>query len=135
MPELLPYGNEEWAITQLRMTANLKFENPVAQILDFLMFHGDSFQVEHHLWPAMSFVNFRQASKIVKATCKEFGVPYHEVGYWEGYYKIWSQVYIHASLEPSKKRSAREALPDCCEDIVAKVPRRFDSAAISAHLD
>ena len=59
-------------------------------------FHGDSFQartfllrcgwrtefdalfeflfwkVEHHLWPAMSFVHLREASQILKSACKEF---------------------------------------------------------------
>jgi len=97
MPELLTCREkDEWAIIQLRTTANLRFENPLARLLDFLMFHGDSYQVEHHLWPAMSFVHLRQASAIVKSACKEFGVPYHEVGYWEGYAKILHQVRIHA---------------------------------------
>ena len=29
-------------------------------------------EVEHHLWPAMSFVHLRQASQILKNTCQEF---------------------------------------------------------------
>lgn len=29
-------------------------------------------KVEHHLWPAMSFVHLREASQILKSACKEF---------------------------------------------------------------
>jgi len=92
---------EEWAVTQLRRTANLRLANPLARLVDFLMFHGDSHQIEHHLWPAMSFVQYRHAARIVRETCEEFGVPYYEIGYWEGYAKIWRQVVAHsARAEP-----------------------------------
>merc|ERR1711879_379926 len=78
-------GGEEFVLTQLRRTANLKLSNPVARVLDFLMFHGDSLQVEHHLWPAMSFMRLREASQLVRDTCAELGLPYNEVGYWEAF--------------------------------------------------
>eukprot|EP00913_Durusdinium_trenchii_P027877 g26139.t1 len=53
-------------------------------------------EVEHHLWPAMSFVHLRQASQILKNTCQELGLPYHEIGFWEAYYKVWEQVKVHS---------------------------------------
>lgn len=89
-------GGDEWVLRQLRTTANLRFDNPLARTVDFLMFHGDSYQIEHHLWPAMSFVHYRRASQIVRATCRELGLPYHEVTYWDGYAKIRAQVRAHA---------------------------------------
>jgi len=64
------------------------------------MFHGDSLHIEHHLWPAMSFVNLQQASRIVKSTCEEHGVPYHEISYLQGYAKIYQQVREHAAPTP-----------------------------------
>jgi len=88
--------DEEFVVRQLRTTANLRLSNPLIRLLDFLMFHGDSFQVEHHLWPAMSFVHLREASQILKSACKELGLPYHEIGYWEAYGKVWEQVKEHA---------------------------------------
>ncbi|CAK9118318.1 unnamed protein product [Durusdinium trenchii] len=59
----------EWVIGQLLCTANLEFRNRWAWLMDFLMFHGDSHQIEHHLWPAMSFVQYTKASQVVRATC------------------------------------------------------------------
>lgn len=90
-------GEEEWAITQLRTTANLRLGSYFGHCVDFLMFHGDTYQIEHHLWPAMSFVNLPAAARIVRAACAEFGVPYYEIGYWEGYARIWRQVREHAA--------------------------------------
>merc|ERR1711865_641732 len=121
MPEVQPkYVKEEWAISQLRTTANLRFDNPLARLLDFLMFHGDSYQVEHHLWPAMSFVNFRKAAVIVKAACEEFGVPYNEVGYWEGYAKIWDQVRAHSVPVPQELSP-----PPVAQSLLNEAPELF----------
>ena len=89
--------HEEFVVTQLRTTANLKLHNPLAQLLDFLMFHGDSLQVEHHLWPAMSFVRLRAAAKVLRKACADLGLPYQEVGYWEAYSQVWQQVRQHAA--------------------------------------
>merc|ERR1712232_510618 len=87
---------DEWVIRQLKTTADLKFESAISRCIDFLMFHGDSLQIEHHLWPAMSFTNLRRASGIVRETCAELGLPYYEITYWDGYTKIWDQVRFHA---------------------------------------
>eukprot|EP00933_Yihiella_yeosuensis_P043508 TRINITY_DN38327_c0_g1_i1.p1 TRINITY_DN38327_c0_g1~~TRINITY_DN38327_c0_g1_i1.p1 ORF type:complete len:511 (+),score=86.46 TRINITY_DN38327_c0_g1_i1:28-1533(+) len=102
---LLPEDQEdcgddpEFAVEQLRTTANLRLSNSVIRFIDFLMFHGDSLQVEHHLWPSMSFVHLREVSDIVRRTCAEFQIPYHELGYWEAYAKFLHQVRQHA-LQP-----------------------------------
>ncbi|CAK9118322.1 unnamed protein product [Durusdinium trenchii] len=81
----------EWVIGQLLCTANLEFRNRWAWLMDFLMFHGDSHQIEHHLWPAMSFVQYTKASQVVRATCARLRLPYYTVGYFEGYQKICEQ--------------------------------------------
>lgn len=38
---------------------------------------GLNFQVEHHLFPAISHVHYPELSKIVSATAAEYNVPYH----------------------------------------------------------
>ncbi|CAE8636360.1 unnamed protein product [Polarella glacialis] len=106
----------EWVVGQLLASANLRFGSRLARWMDFLMFHGDSHQIEHHLWPAMSFVRYSQAAEVVRRTCAEAGLPYHEVSYWEGYRKIWQQVREHSepvptgidSRPPSRDRPAGE---------------------------
>ncbi|CAE8644223.1 unnamed protein product [Polarella glacialis] len=98
MPETPGGGiGEEFVVTQLRTTANLKLHSPISRMLDFLMFHGDSLQVEHHLWPSMSFLQLRKASRLLRETCSELGLPYVEIGYWEAYAKVWLQVRQHAA--------------------------------------
>lgn len=89
----------EWLVGQLATTANLEFQNPLTWLVDFLMFHGDSHQIEHHLWPAMSFVQYRKAARVVRATCQELQLPYYSISYVEGYRKICQQVREHQ--EPS----------------------------------
>ncbi|CAE7832397.1 fadB [Symbiodinium sp. KB8] len=88
-------SHEDFVLQQLSTTANLRFTSAAARLLDFLMFHGDSLQVEHHLWPAMSFVQLQEASRTVKATCRELGLPYTEIGYFEAFLKVWKQVRDH----------------------------------------
>eukprot|EP00434_Breviolum_minutum_P003028 symbB.v1.2.002662.t1/scaffold138.1/size301272/3 len=69
----------EWVVNQLSCTANLEFRSPLSWFLDFLMFHGDSHQIEHHLWPAMSFIQYSKASKVARETCDFLDLPYHSI--------------------------------------------------------
>jgi len=68
-------GNIEntWAEHQLYTTANFAPNN---RILSWYV-GGLNYQVEHHLFPMICHVHYREISKIVKATAKEFGLPYY----------------------------------------------------------
>lgn len=57
---------------QLRTTMNFARGSKIATY--FL--GGLNFQVEHHLFPAISHVHYPKISEIVEATAKEFDVPY-----------------------------------------------------------
>tara|TARA_B100000795_G_C22806147_1_gene444992 strand:+ start:3385 stop:4473 length:1089 start_codon:yes stop_codon:yes gene_type:complete len=39
---------------------------------------GLNFQIEHHLFPNICHIHYKKIAPIVKATAKEFGIPYHE---------------------------------------------------------
>jgi len=65
---------DEWAIHQLKTTANFATRNPVISWL----LGGLNFQVEHHLFPSISHVHYPAISKIVRSACREFGIPYLE---------------------------------------------------------
>ncbi|WP_257659146.1 fatty acid desaturase family protein [Parapedobacter lycopersici] len=65
---------QEWMIHQLRTTSNFATES---RIVSWLL-GGLNFQVEHHLFPRISHVHYPAINKLVKATCKEFGVTYLE---------------------------------------------------------
>ncbi len=62
-----------WAIHQMRTTANFANDNAV-----FSWFIGGlNYQIEHHLFPNICHVHYRDISKIVKSTAEEYGVPYN----------------------------------------------------------
>lgn len=76
--EFLPAYNEhkikcEWAEHQVRSTANFSPGNPVVN----WFVGGLNYQVEHHLFPNISHIHYPAISKIVKETCKDFGLPYY----------------------------------------------------------
>ncbi|MDQ6758138.1 MAG: acyl-CoA desaturase [Bacteroidota bacterium] len=64
----------EWAIHQVETTANFATNN---RIISWLV-GGLNFQIEHHLFPKISHIHYPAISKIIKQTCKEYGVTYIE---------------------------------------------------------
>lgn len=73
-PEPDPNGNLEnnWAVHQMQTTTNFARQN---RILSWYV-GGLNYQVEHHLFPQICHIHYRQIAPIVEATAKEFGVPY-----------------------------------------------------------
>ncbi|CAI8366711.1 MAG: NADPH-dependent stearoyl-CoA 9-desaturase [Owenweeksia sp. TMED14] len=65
---------DEWAVHQLKTTANFAMSN---KFLTWFL-GGLNYQVEHHLFPRISHVHYPSISKIVKETCEEFNITYHE---------------------------------------------------------
>lgn len=65
---------QEWMVHQLSTTANFATGS---RTISWLL-GGLNFQVEHHLFPRISHVHYPAINKLVKATCKEFGVAYLE---------------------------------------------------------
>jgi linoleoyl-CoA desaturase len=65
--------NTPWAIHQLQTTANFSRDN---RLVTWLV-GGLNFQIEHHLFPRICHVHYPAISRVVEATCREYGVPYH----------------------------------------------------------
>ncbi|HYF68399.1 MAG TPA: acyl-CoA desaturase [Ohtaekwangia sp.] len=73
LPDENPYSLQtNWAVHQLRTTTN--FGNRSTWFSWYV--GGLNFQIEHHLFPNVCHVHYKALSKIVKATTKEFGLPY-----------------------------------------------------------
>jgi linoleoyl-CoA desaturase len=68
-------GNLEtnWAVHQLFTTTNFA---PKSKLFSWYV-GGLNFQIEHHLFPNICHVHYKKISKIVKATTKEYGLPYN----------------------------------------------------------
>jgi linoleoyl-CoA desaturase len=65
---------EEWAIHQVKTTANFAMNN---KIVCWLV-GGLNFQIEHHLFPRISHIHYPKISEFVRETCKQFNVEYIE---------------------------------------------------------
>jgi linoleoyl-CoA desaturase len=65
--------NEEWAIHEIRTTANFAPKHPLITWFT----GGLNYQVEHHLFPRVSHVHYPALSKIVESECRKFNLPYH----------------------------------------------------------
>jgi len=63
---------DEWAVHQLKTTANFATRNKVVS----WFVGGLNFQVEHHLFQHVCHTHYRDISKIVSSTAKEFGLQY-----------------------------------------------------------
>ena len=65
---------DEWAIHQLKTTANFAPKNKVIS----WMIGGLNYQIEHHLFPKISHIHYPELRNIIKQACSEFNVPYIE---------------------------------------------------------
>jgi len=65
---------DEWAVHQIKTTANFATSNPVVSWL----VGGLNFQIEHHLFPKISHVHYPAISKIIRQACQEYGLVYIE---------------------------------------------------------
>jgi len=79
---------DEWAIHQIKTTANFATKN---KLVSWLV-GGLNFQVEHHLFPKISHVHYPAISKIIKKACQEYGVQYIE------YKRVRSAVASHVAF-------------------------------------
>ena len=65
---------DNWAIHQLKTTCNFAKNNlPLSWYVG-----GLNFQIEHHLFPDVSHIHYRNISSIVRETAKEFNLPYYQ---------------------------------------------------------
>lgn len=65
--------NNNWAAHQLYTTCNFAPNNRVLS----WMIGGLNYQVEHHLFPNISHIHYRNIAAIVQKKAEEFGLPYH----------------------------------------------------------
>lgn len=64
----------DWATHQVKTTANFATGHPVITFFT----GGLNYQIEHHLFPHISHVHYPKLSEIVRATCRDHGLTYHE---------------------------------------------------------
>jgi linoleoyl-CoA desaturase len=100
MPDENGKMDNNWAIHQLYTTTN--FANK-SRIFSWYV-GGLNYQVEHHLFPNVCHVHYRNISSIVKGTAEEFGLPYKSeptfIGALIGHAKLLKQLGERPEFEP-----------------------------------
>lgn len=72
IPENEHVIKDDWASHQLATTSNF---SPKSKFFSW-MIGGLNFQVEHHLFPNICHIHYREISNIVKEVAQEYGIPY-----------------------------------------------------------
>lgn len=79
----------EWAIHQIFTTVNFAPKN---HLLNWYV-GGLNFQIEHHLFPNICHLHYKNISPIVAQTAKEFGIPYNSIPQpWQSHFITHQQV-------------------------------------------
>jgi len=63
----------EWAVHQVITTSNFSVNN---RIISWFV-GGLNYQIEHHLFPRISHVHYPALSRLVRAECTAFQLPYN----------------------------------------------------------
>ena len=69
-----PKDKQDWAMQQIASTSNF---GTSSKLLHWLL-GGLNFQIEHHLFPLVSHIHYPAISQMVKESCKEYNIVYHE---------------------------------------------------------
>jgi len=64
---------DSWAVHQMKTTNNFAMDNSIVN----WYVGGLNFQVEHHLFPNICSIHYKNLSPIVQQTAQEFNVPYN----------------------------------------------------------
>lgn len=67
-------NKQEWAVHQLNTTSNFATSSKLL----YWLLGGLNFQIEHHLFPRISHIHYPAISQLVKETCREYNIVYHE---------------------------------------------------------
>jgi linoleoyl-CoA desaturase len=102
--------HSDYILLQTSTTVNFR-----AGWLGRLFCCGSQYQIEHHLFPAISHAYYPQMSPILRAFCEANGYPYQTLGWVEGIWKslrvFWRPKPVEPALEAIRTRALREEVP------------------------
>jgi len=79
-------GRAEFQVQQVMGTVNYPGGSDLRDFLQGYL----NYQVEHHVWPDLPMLKYRQAAPELKAICLRHGVPYIEESVFRRFAKLWS---------------------------------------------
>ena len=75
LPDIDNVVGDQWAAHQLNTTLNFAHKN---KVLSWFV-GGLNYQIEHHLFPNISHIHYKDIAPIVRKTAKEFNLPYYSI--------------------------------------------------------
>jgi fatty acid desaturase len=87
-PRLALESFKDWGELQVRTTCDYQHGRWWADML----FSDLNYQIEHHLFPLLSYSKLPEVAPLVRQICAEFGLPYHYVDTY------WSAIAEHARV-------------------------------------
>jgi fatty acid desaturase len=103
-------GSADFILRQTATTVNFR-TGPFGALLC----GGVEYQIEHHLFPAISPRHYPALAKVVSAFCREHGYPYRTLGWWEAIWKSLVVFYrpkrVLPRLAECMEKSSAEPMP------------------------
>jgi linoleoyl-CoA desaturase len=107
-----------WAVHQVETTVDFaRHSRAVTWLVG-----GLNFQIEHHLFPKISHVNYPAISRIVEATCREFGITYAEHASLRAAMASHVRWLRRMGLPPSRVQDGRDDAPSADESPARATP-------------
>ena len=94
-------GKVDWGVQQVVYSGNHSTDGGLWSRIVSAMYGGMNYQIEHHLFPAVSHVHYPAVSKIVQQTCREFHLPYVTHSWLQALFSFTTL--LHALSLPSTK--------------------------------
>lgn len=87
-------GRHEFYLRQIIGSTNYRTGGDLVDLM-----HGFlNYQIEHHLWPDLSMLQYRRAQPRVREICERHGVPYVQESVWKRVYKAAQVMVGDASM-------------------------------------
>ncbi|MFY2765240.1 fatty acid desaturase family protein [Arenimonas sp. MALMAid1274] len=78
-----------------------------------------NYQIEHHVWPDLPLLKYRQAAPRLKAICRKHGVPYVEESVFRRFGRLWSIMMGDTSM---RRAGALAVEPAARADLGKRIP-------------
>jgi len=99
-----PAGRGERYVQQVIGSANYRTGGDLNDFAHLWL----NYQIEHHLWPDLPMLKYREAQPKVRALCEKYGVPYVQESVWTRARKMVDVVVGKASMRRLAPRKAEE---------------------------
>lgn len=100
-----PATREEYYLWQILGSANYRTGGDLNDYLHLWL----NYQIEHHLWPDLPMLRYRELQPEVRRLCARYGIPYVQESVWTRFWKLWRVVAGASSMRWAGHEGAARA--------------------------